>query len=65
MSALQSIKKINEDTKQTNKSTNSNETLDTSKTHQPFINIAKQAGGSFTLEVDLPGVQKEDINLKC
>jgi len=32
--------------------------------HLPFSNLAKREDSSFHLEVDLPGVKKEDIELK-
>jgi HSP20 family protein len=32
--------------------------------HLPFSNLAKKADSSFHLEVDLPGVKKEDIEIK-
>ena len=32
--------------------------------HLPFTNLAKPSGDVFTIEVDLPGVKKEDIELK-
>ena len=32
--------------------------------HLPFANLAKHSNDTFTIEVDLPGVKKEDIELK-
>ena len=32
--------------------------------HLPFANLAKSATDTFTIEIDLPGVKKEDIELK-
>jgi len=32
--------------------------------HLPLANLAKHADDTFTIEVDLPGVKKEDIELK-
>ncbi len=32
--------------------------------HLPFANLAKKADSSFHLEVDLPGVKKEDVEIK-
>jgi HSP20 family protein len=32
--------------------------------HLPFANLAKNSKDTFTIEVDLPGVKKEDIELK-
>ena len=32
--------------------------------HLPFANLAKRGNDAFVIEVDLPGVQKEDIELK-
>ncbi|MBN2816850.1 MAG: Hsp20/alpha crystallin family protein [Campylobacterales bacterium] len=32
--------------------------------HLPFSNLAKRADSSFHLEVDLPGVKKEDVDVK-
>jgi len=31
--------------------------------HLPFANLAKKNGGDFHIEVDLPGVKKEDIDI--
>ncbi len=32
--------------------------------HLPFANLAKKGSDAFTIEVDLPGVDKKDIELK-
>jgi len=32
--------------------------------HLPFSNLAKKEDSSFHLEVDLPGVKKEDVDIK-
>lgn len=40
------------------------ETLGNVASHLPFANLAKHADDTFTIEVDLPGVKKEDIELK-
>ena len=32
--------------------------------HLPFANLAKKGNDAFVIEVDLPGVQKEEIELK-
>ncbi len=32
--------------------------------HLPFANIGKKDSNTYTIEVDLPGVKKEDIDLK-
>jgi len=32
--------------------------------HLPFANLAKKGSDAFVIEVDLPGVEKEDIELK-
>lgn len=39
-------------------------TFDNLASHLPFSNIAKKEDSSFHLEVDLPGVAKEDIEIK-
>lgn len=39
-------------------------TFDNLASHLPFSNIAKKEDSSFHLEVDLPGVTKEDIDIK-
>ncbi len=40
------------------------EAFDNLASHLPFSNLAKKEDSSFHLEVDLPGVAKEDIDLK-
>ena len=40
------------------------ETFDNLASHLPFSNLAKKEDSSFHLEVDLPGVHKEDIDIK-
>jgi len=40
------------------------DTFDNLASHLPFSNIAKKEDSSFHLEVDLPGVAKEDIDIK-
>ncbi len=40
------------------------ETFDNLASHLPFSNLAKKDDSSFHLEVDLPGVHKEDIDIK-
>ena len=40
------------------------DTFDNLASHLPFSNIAKKEDSSFHLEVDLPGVEKEDIDIK-
>jgi len=32
--------------------------------HLPFANLAKHSNDTFNIEIDLPGVKKEDIELK-
>jgi len=32
--------------------------------HLPFTNLAKNSSDTFSIEIDLPGVKKEDIELK-
>ncbi len=39
-------------------------TFDNVASHLPFSNLAKKDDSSFHLEVDLPGVKKEDIDVK-
>lgn len=39
-------------------------TFDNLASHLPFSNIARKENSSFHLEVDLPGVTKEDIDIK-
>ena len=40
------------------------ETFSNVASHLPFANLAKKDSDSFVVEVDLPGVKKEDIELK-
>ena len=40
------------------------ETFSNVASHLPFANLAKKDSDSFVIEVDLPGVKKEDIELK-
>ncbi len=40
------------------------EAFDNLASHLPFSNIAKKEDSTFHLEVDLPGVKKEDIEIK-
>ncbi len=40
------------------------ETFANVASHLPFANLAKKGSDSFTIEVDLPGVDKKDIELK-
>jgi HSP20 family protein len=40
------------------------EAFDNLASHLPFSNIAKKEDSTFHLEVDLPGVKKEDIDIK-
>ena len=40
------------------------ETFSNVASHLPFANLAKKDSDSFIIEVDLPGVKKEDIELK-
>lgn len=39
------------------------DTFDNLASHLPFSNIAKKEDSSFHLEVDLPGIAKEDIDI--
>lgn len=39
-------------------------TFDNLASHLPFSNLAKKKDSTFHLEVDLPGVKKEDINIQ-
>jgi HSP20 family protein len=39
------------------------EAFDNLASHLPFSNLAKKEDSTFHLEVDLPGVSKEDINV--
>ena len=38
--------------------------LDNVARHLPFANLAKHSDDTFSIEVDLPGVKKEDIEIK-
>ncbi|MDF1876539.1 Hsp20 family protein [Sulfurimonas sp. SAG-AH-194-L11] len=40
------------------------DTFNNLASHLPFANLAKHSNDTFTIEVDLPGVKKEDIELK-
>ena len=40
------------------------EVLSNVASHLPFANLAKNREGDFHIEVDLPGVKKEDIEVK-
>ncbi|MDD2449380.1 MAG: Hsp20/alpha crystallin family protein [Sulfurimonas sp.] len=40
------------------------EAFDNLASHLPFANLAKKENADFHIEVDLPGVKKEDIELK-
>jgi len=40
------------------------EALTSVASHLPFANLAKKGSDKFSIEVDLPGVKKEDIDLK-
>jgi HSP20 family protein len=40
------------------------EAFDNLASHLPFANLAKKEDSTFHLEVDLPGVKKEDIDIK-
>ncbi len=40
------------------------EVLDNIASHLPFANLAKKEDSTFHLEVDLPGIAKEDINIQ-
>jgi HSP20 family protein len=41
----------------------STEVFDNIVSHLPFANLAKKDSGSFYIEVDMPGIKKEDINI--
>lgn len=65
MSIVESAKEIGSDIEKgvevvTNKLS---DTFDNLASHLPFSNLAKREDSTFHLEVDLPGVKKEDINL--
>jgi HSP20 family protein len=40
------------------------DTFNNVASHLPFANLAKHSNDTFTIEIDLPGVKKEDIELK-
>lgn len=40
------------------------EAFDNLASHLPFSNLAKKEDSTFHLEVDLPGVKKEDVEIK-
>ena len=40
------------------------EVLSNVASHLPFANLAKKQNGDFHIEVDLPGVKKEDIHVQ-
>ena len=40
------------------------EVFDNLASHLPFANLAKKEDATFHVEIDLPGVKKEDINIK-
>ena len=40
------------------------EAFDNLASHLPFSNLAKKEDSTFHLEIDLPGVKKEDIEIK-
>ena len=40
------------------------DTFNNVASHLPFTNLAKHQNDTFTIEIDLPGVKKEDIELK-
>ena len=40
------------------------ETFANVASHLPFANLARKGSDSFTIEIDLPGVKKEDIELQ-
>lgn len=39
------------------------EALDNVASHLPFLNLAKKDNGDFHIEVDMPGIKKEDIKV--
>lgn len=39
-------------------------TFDNLASHMPFANLAKKENSIFQVEVDLPGVKKEDVDIK-
>ncbi len=40
------------------------DTFDNVARHLPFANLARHTNDTFDIEIDLPGVKKEDIDLK-
>ncbi|RUM63643.1 MAG: Hsp20/alpha crystallin family protein [Sulfurimonas sp.] len=40
------------------------EAFDNLASHLPFANLAKKEDSSFHIEIDLPGVKKEDVEIK-
>ncbi len=40
------------------------EAFDNLASHLPFANLAKKEDSTFHIEVDLPGIKKEDIDIK-
>lgn len=40
------------------------DTFDNVARHLPFANLAKHSDDTFSIEVDLPGVKKEDVDIK-
>jgi len=40
------------------------DTFDNVARHLPFANLAKHTNDTYDIEIDLPGVEKEDIELK-
>ncbi|MBU1668950.1 Hsp20/alpha crystallin family protein [bacterium] len=39
------------------------EVLDNVASHLPFLNLAKTDNGDFHIEIDMPGIKKEDIKV--
>lgn len=39
------------------------DTFDNVARHLPFANLAKRSNDTFSIEIDLPGVKKEDIDI--
>jgi len=39
------------------------EVLDNVASHLPFSNLAKKSNGDFHIEIDMPGIKKEDIRV--
>jgi len=39
------------------------EVLDNVASHLPFLNLAKKENGNFHVEIDMPGIKKEDITI--